>query len=195
MFVQFLPAPVAAAYFISQFFLRKDLVSYAIFVVAAMVPLTWFVVQNFWYLNIWLGGAPLQTVCKYIIAGAVVAMGVPGLALLPHKARYAAEVGLISHALIVCHLENRLYNFTSIYYFSLDDDVVYPSYMVVFTTVVGLVLVHRLSDSRRISSVSYWLMICLYLSKLSMLFLSSPHVVWATALLLLAVTPPLLLYK
>lgn len=193
--MQFLPAPIVAAYFIAQFFLNKDIISYAIFVVAAVVPLIWFVVHNFWYLNIWLGGAPLQTVCKYIIGGAVVAMGVPGLALLPLKARFAAEVGLVSHALIVCHLENRLYNFTSIYYFSMEDDVVYPSYMVVFTTVLGLVLVHRLSADKRISSVSNWLMICLYLSKLSMLFLSSPHVVWAAALLLLAITPPLLLYK
>lgn len=191
----FLPAPVIAAYFIAQFFLNKSIVSYTISVVAAVVPLTWFVVHNFWYLNIWLGGAPLQTICKYIIGGAVVAMGVPALSLLPNKLRYAAEAGLVIHALIVCHLENRLYNFTSIYYFSMEDDVVYPSYMVVFTTVLGLVLVHRLVADKRISSVSCWLTTCFYLSKLSMLFLSSPHVVWAAALLLLAVTPPLLLYK
>lgn len=193
--VQLVPAPVIAAYFISQFFLNKNLVSYAVFVAAGVVPVAWFVVHNFWSLNIWLGGAPLKTICKFVIGGAVLAMSVPGLALLPSKAQFAAEVGLVGHALIVCHLENRLYNFTSIYYFSMEEDVVYPSYMVVFTTVLGLVLVHRLGGDKRISIYAYWILICLYMSKLSMLFLSSAHVVWASALLLLAVTPPLLLYK
>lgn len=194
-FVQLVPAPVIAAYFISQFFLNKNLVSYAVFVAAGVVPVAWFVVHNFWSLNIWLGGAPLKTICKFVIGSAVLAMSVPGLALLPSKAQFAAEVGLVGHALIVCHLENRLYNFTSIYYFSMEEDVVYPSYMVVFTTVLGLVLVHRLGGDKRISTYAYWMLICLYMSKLSMLFLSSAHVVWASALLLLAVTPPILLYK
>lgn len=186
---------MVAAFFLSKFVLKKSVTSYGIFFAAAIVPVTWFVVHNFWSLNIWLGGVPLKEICKYIIGAAVLAMSVPGLALLPRTAHYAAEIGLIGHALLVCELENRLYNFTSIYYFSMDEDVVYPSYMVVLTTVLGLVLVRHLAADKRISSLASWVLLCLYLSKFSMLFLSSHHIVWASAFLLLAVTPPLVLYK
>lgn len=55
----------------------------------------------------------------------MVAIGVPGLDILPNIARYAAEVGLVGHALIVCHLENQLHSFTSMYYLSMEDDVIY----------------------------------------------------------------------
>jgi Na+/melibiose symporter-like transporter len=133
--------------------------------------------------------------CRYIIAAAVLAMSIPGLALLPEKVRYLTEFGLIGHAIIICHLENRVYNFAGIYNFSFDEAVVYPSYLVVVTTVVGLVLVRRLGADKRIGPLASWVLICLYLSKLSMFFLSSHYVVWAATLLLLAITPPLVLYK
>lgn len=48
---------------------------------------------------------------------------------------------------------------------------------------------------QRIGPKAVWVLICLYSSKLAMLFISSKSVVWVTAVLLLAVSPPLLLYK
>lgn len=193
--LKFLPAPIISAFCLSQFFLKKNTIFYAVFVITAIVPVTWFVVHNFWSLNIWLGGVPLKSLCRYIIAAAVLAMSIPGLALLPEKVRYLTEFGLIGHAIIICHLENRVYNFAGIYNFSFDEAVVYPSYLVVVTTVVGLVLVRRLGADKRIGPLASWVLICLYLSKLSMFFLSSHYVVWAATLLLLAITPPLVLYK
>ncbi|KAJ6347103.1 hypothetical protein OIU76_003739 [Salix suchowensis] len=77
----------------------------------------------------------------------------------------------------------------------MEEDVMYPSYMVILTTFVGLALVRRLSVDHRIGSKAVWILTCLYSSKLSMLFISSKPVVWVSAVLLLAVTPPLLLYK
>ena len=71
----------------------------------------------------------------------------------------------------------------------------YPSYMVVLTTVLGFALVRRLTLDGRIGPKAVWILTCLYASKLAMLFITSKSVVWVSAVLLLAVSPPLLLYK
>ncbi|KAJ6388304.1 hypothetical protein OIU77_026806 [Salix suchowensis] len=87
------------------------------------------------------------------------------------------------------------FNYPGLYFYGMEEDVMYPSYMVILTTFVGLALVRRLSVDHRIGSKAVWILTCLYSSKLSMLFISSKPVVWVSAVLLLAVTPPLLLYK
>lgn len=156
---------------------------------------TWFVLHNFWDLNIWLAGMSLKSFCKLIVADVILAMVVPGLALLPQKLHYLTEVGLISHALLLCYIENRFYTYSGIYYYSFDDEVMYPSYMVFLTTFLGLALVRRLSVDHHIGSKAVWVLTCLYSSKLSMLFMTSKTALWASTVLLLAVTPPLLLYK
>ncbi|KAK1399618.1 hypothetical protein POM88_009481 [Heracleum sosnowskyi] len=63
------------------------------------------------------------------------------------------------------------------------------------TTFVGLALVRRLSLDQRIGTKAVWILTCLYTSKLSMLFMTSKSVLWVSVVLLLAVSPPLLLYK
>ncbi|CAM8992654.1 unnamed protein product [Rhodiola kirilowii] len=123
------------------------------------------------------------------------AMAIPGLALLPSKLNFLTEIGLIAHALLLCHIENRFFNYSSIYYYGLEDDVMYPSYMVIVTTLVGLALARRLFADQRIGPKTAWILSCLYSSKLAMLFIVSKSVVWVTAVLLLAISPPLLLYK
>ncbi|KAF2288407.1 hypothetical protein GH714_007258 [Hevea brasiliensis] len=140
-------------------------------------------------------GMSLKSFCKLIVASVILAMAVPGLAFLPSKFHFLVEVGLISHALLLCHIENRFFNYSGIYFYGLDDDVMYPSYMVIMTTFVGLALVRRLSVDHRIGTKTVWILTCLYSSKLAMLFISSKSVVWVSAVLLLAVSPPLLLYK
>lgn len=155
----------------------------------------WFVLHNFWDLNIWLAGMSLKSFCKLIVADVVLAMAVPGLALLPSKLQFLTEVGLIGHALLLCYIENRFFSYSSIYYYGLDDDVMYPSYMVILTTLVGFALVRRLSVDNRIGPKAVWILTCLYSSKLAMLFITSKSVVWVSAVLLLAISPPLLLYR
>ncbi|GLJ45910.1 hypothetical protein SUGI_0966700 [Cryptomeria japonica] len=193
--LKFLPAPIVAGFYISQFFTKKSLSSYFVFVISASLPIAWFVVHNYWNLNIWLAGMALKSFCKYIIASTVLAMVIPGLALLPSKVHIVMEFGLISHALMVCYLENKLYSYSSIYYFGIGDDVMYPSYLVITTTVLGLALVRRLALDDRIGPKAVWILTCLYAAKLSLLFLSFNSVLWVAILLLLAISPPLLLYK
>ncbi|PNY07519.1 no exine formation protein [Trifolium pratense] len=137
----------------------------------------------------------LKSFCKLIVANAVLAMAIPGLTLLPSKINFLSEISLISHALLLCYIESRFFSYSSIYYYGFEDEVMYPSYMVVMTTLLGLALVRRLSVDHRIGGKAVWILTCLFSSKLSMLFIASKSVVWVSAILLLAVSPPLLLYR
>ncbi|KAI3942997.1 hypothetical protein MKW98_005509 [Papaver atlanticum] len=193
--VWLLPVPLISGFYLAQFFSKKSLPSYFVFVLLASVMVSWFVLHNFWDLNIWLAGISLKSFCKIILANVILAMAVPGFALLPPKFRFLTEIGLISHALLLCYIENRFFTYASVYYFGLDEDVIYPSYMVIMTTLVGLALARRLVVDLRIGQKSFWILTCLYSSKLAMLFVTSRNVVWVAAVLLLAVSPPLLLYK
>lgn len=193
--MQFIPLPMIAGFCFARFFTRKSLSSYFTFVALATLMVLWFVVHNYWDLNIWLAAMPLKTLTKYLVLGIMLAMAVPGLTLLPVKFRFLIELGLISHALLLCYIEDKLFNHAAMYYFGYDEEVVYPSYAVMVTTFLGLAIVRRMSVDMRVGPKASWILTCLYCSKISMLFIASKSVVWVSAVLLLAVTPPLLLYK
>lgn len=191
----FIPLPSIAGFYMARFFTRKSLSSYFAFVVLGSLMVTWFVMHNYWDLNIWMAGMSLKSFCKLIVGSVILAMVVPGLALLPPKLHFLTEACLVGHTLLLCYIENRFFNYSNIYYYGMEDDVMYPSYMVIMTTFVGLALVRRLSVDNRIGPKAVWILTCLYSSKLTMLFMASKAVLWVSAILLLAVSPPLLLYK
>ncbi|CAA0815517.1 no exine formation 1 [Striga hermonthica] len=193
--ILFIPLPAIAGYYLARFFTKKSLSSYTAFVVLGSLMAAWFVMHNYWDLNIWIAGMSLKSFCKLIVGSVILAMSVPGLAVLPPQFRFLTEAGLISHALLLCYIENNFFNYSNVYFYGMDDDVMYPSYMVVMTTFVGLAIVRRLSVDQRVGSKAVWVLTCLYSSKLSMLFMASKAVLWVSAVLLLAVSPPLLLYK
>ncbi|KAJ1257000.1 hypothetical protein BS78_K237300 [Paspalum vaginatum] len=193
--VVFLPLPMISGYYVARFFTKKSLSSYFTFVAIASLMVLWFVVHNYWDLNIWIAGMPLKSFTKYVVAAVIMAMAVPGLALLPTKLRFLLELGLIGHTLLLCYIENRLFNYASMYYFGFEEDIIYPSYMVLITAFLGLALVRRLYVDQRVGPKAAWILTCLYSSKLAMLFMTSRSVIWVSAVLLLAVTPPLLLYR
>ncbi|XP_051122090.1 uncharacterized protein LOC127245314 [Andrographis paniculata] len=193
--ILFLPLPAVAGYYFARFFTKKSLPSYFAFFVLGSLMVAWFVMHNYWGLNIWIAGMPLKSFCKLIVGSIILAMAIPGVAVLPPKFRFLTEVGLISHALLLCHIENSFFNYSNVYYYGMDDEVMYPSYMVVMTTFAGLAIVRRLSADHRVGSKAVWVLICLYSAKLSLLFVASKTVLWVAAVLLLAVSPPLLLYR
>ncbi|KAL5979713.1 E3 ubiquitin-protein ligase Zswim2 [Asimina triloba] len=193
--LQLLPLPLISGFYLARFFTRKSPASYFAFVMLASLMVVWFVMHNFWDLNIWLAGMALKSSCKLIVASAILAMAVPGFVLLPRSLRFATELGLITYAFLLCYIENRLFNYTGIYFFGFEDEVVYPSYMIIVTTLLGLSLVRRLVVDQHIRPKAAWVATCLYSSKLAMLLITAKAVLWASAALLLAVSPPLLLYK
>ncbi|CAF1884148.1 unnamed protein product [Brassica napus] len=191
----FTPLPAVAGLYFARFFTKKSVPSYFAFVALGSLMVIWFVMHNYWDLNIWLAGMFLKSFCKLIVANIIIAMVIPGLVLLPSKFHFLTEAGMVAHALLLCYIEDRFFNYSSIYYYGMEDDVMYPSYMVMLTTLIGLAVVRRLLADRRIGSKAVWILTCLYSAKLAMLFLSSKSIVWVSAALLLAVSPPLLLYK
>lgn len=193
--ILFVPLPSVAGFYLARFFTKKSLSSYFTFVLLGSLMVTWFVMHNYWDLNIWMAGMSLKSFCKLIVGCVILAMAVPGLAVMPSKFHYLAEIGLIFHALLLCNIENHFFSYSNVYYYGFDDDVMYPSYMVVMTTFLGLAIVRRLSVDNRIGSKAVWVLTCLYCSKLAMLVMASNSVLWVSAVLLLAVTPPVLLYK
>ncbi|CAI9093100.1 OLC1v1028515C1 [Oldenlandia corymbosa var. corymbosa] len=193
--VLFIPLPSVTGFYLARFFTKKSLSSYFAFVVLGSLMVTWFVMHNYWDLNIWMAGMSLKSFCKLIVGSVILAMAVPGLALLPPKLHFLAEAGLVSHALLLCYVENRFFTYSNVYYYGMEDEVIYPSYMVIMTTFLGLALVRRLSVDNRIGPKAVWILTCLYCAKLAMLLMASKTVVWVSAVLLLAVSPPVLLYK
>ncbi|KAF8047123.1 hypothetical protein N665_3197s0009 [Sinapis alba] len=191
----FTPLPAVAGLYFARFFTKKSVPSYFAFVALGSLMVIWFVMHNYWDLNIWLAGMFLKSFCKLIVANIIIAMVIPGLVLLPSKFHFLTEAGMVAHALLLCYIEDRFFNYSTIYHYGMEDDVMYPSYMVILTTLVGLAVVRRLFADQRIGSKAVWILTCLYSAKLAMLFLSSKSVVWVSAALLLAVSPPLLLYK
>ncbi|GFY99910.1 no exine formation 1 [Actinidia rufa] len=121
--VLFLPLPSIAGFYLARFFTKKSLPSYFAFVILGGLMVMWFVLHNFWDLNIWLAGMSLKSFCKLIVA------------------------------------------------------------------------TRRLHVDHRIGPKAVWVLTCLYSSKVTMLFITSKVALWASAVLLLAVSPPLLLYK
>ncbi|KAK9117732.1 hypothetical protein Sjap_016679 [Stephania japonica] len=190
-----IPLPMISGFYLARFFTKKSLSAYFVFVLLSSLMVVWFVMHNYWDLNIWLAGMSLKSFCKLIVADVILAMAIPGFVFLSPKMRLSTELGLISHALLLCHIENHFFNSSNIYFFGLDEDVMYPSYMVVITTAVGLALARRLFVDQHIGPKAFWVLTCLYSSKLVMLFITSRSVLWVTAVLLLAVSPPVLLYK
>ncbi|GAB2234255.1 hypothetical protein Drorol1_Dr00003500 [Drosera rotundifolia] len=193
--VWLLPVPAAAGFYLARYFSKKSLPSYFVFVILGSMSFMWFVRHNFWDLNIWLAGMSLKSFCKLIVASVVLTLSVPGMTTFPPKFKFLIEASLISHAVLLCHIENKFFNYSSIFYYGLEDDVMYPSYMVIMTTLVGLTVTKKLLADGRIRPKAVWILACLYSAKLAMLFITSKSVVWLSALLLLAVSPPLLLYK
>ncbi|KAJ7567721.1 hypothetical protein O6H91_01G003700 [Diphasiastrum complanatum] len=187
-------APAISAFYLSRFFTKKSLTAYFIAIISASVPVIWFILRNFWSLKLWIGGVPLQVMCKLIISSTLLAMLIPGLMLLPRKAHFLVEIGFIAQALLICTLENKLY-IASSYYFGFEDETVYPSYMLMLTAATGVLLVRRMIAEKRISSISAWILNCLYLAKLSMLFISSRSVLWDSVILLLSISPPVFFYR
>lgn len=113
----------------------------------------------------------------------------PDFPHLPPKLNFLTEASLVSHALLLCYVETRFFNYSNAYYYGMEDEVIYPSYMVIMTTFLGLALVRRLSVDSRIGPKAVWILTCLYCAKQAMLLMASK------AVLLLAVSPPILLYK
>jgi hypothetical protein len=188
---------MVAGYYLSYFLTKKTVWSYFIFAFAASVPAVWFVLHNFYDLTVWLGGFSIKNLCHIINASILLGLTIPGFALLPsQQLRLLVPIGLIGQAGLLCLAESKLYLHTQFYsHGSYDEDAVYPNYMVVATSVFGMLLTRRFFFEKRFGPWAAWILFCLYAAKLIMLVVITRNVMWTAIVLLLAVSPPLVFYK
>ncbi|GBG84594.1 hypothetical protein CBR_g38877 [Chara braunii] len=186
----FLPAPAAAAAYLAQFLSSKNMMSYLIHVVGVVATVLWFLVNHFWHVSVAIGGQQLQVIVILLVVNAAIAFSIPGLALVTMKlAKHVVSALLIFQGVLVCALENVMYNN------NLEEEELYPSYLVVATSVLGILVTRRLDSDGKLGRWPYWILFCLYIAKLSMIVLTSKYVLWEMTVLLMAVTPSILLFR
>eukprot|EP00898_Chlorokybus_atmophyticus_P000526 jgi/Chlat1/1474/Chrsp12S02013 len=180
-----LPAPALSAVYLVQYYYGHSVRDYAVFAIGALVCAAWFVAHNFWFLDITFGEVRLTTVCQLLIGAVALALVVPGLVAM-RKASLMTPF-LVLQAVIICVIEDRLHAQAE------GEEGLYPTWAVVFTSVLGLFLTHALHVSGRISRVAHWLVQCIYGSKLALALLPSDSALRSAIALSVAFTPPLLL--
>ncbi|CAI5999624.1 unnamed protein product [Closterium sp. NIES-65] len=211
-----LPAPAIAAVYLAHFHSSRSLTSYLIFAAAAAIAATWFVLDHFFFLALSVAGVPLRSICQGMLAALLLALLVPAATLLHRPQRVTGVLVVLQALLFACagrsaallHCLQRVAGWgaggatgaadrMSLLYNGdgRAEEGVYPSFLVVTTTVAGLAAVQRLHAEHKIGAVAEWVGSCVYLAKLPMLAVSSPGATLSSLLLLLAVTPPFFLYR
>jgi len=185
-----LPAPLVGACGLALFFDSRSLREYAVFVGGAFLTGVWFVVQHYWFLDIAVGGLHLRLLCKLALAALLPALMVPGL-VYAHAPPMATGALLVLQASLVCVCEEALF------VGSQSDGPagsMYPGYLVLTTSALGLLAAHRLARRGHIGAAASWLLHCLYAAKAAMLLLPEAYLVVPLAVLLLAASAPRFLY-
>lgn len=152
----------------------------------------WFVRQHFWFLDILVGSIHLRSLCVLVLLALAPAVLVPGLVISGLPYRFLLEALLVGQASVLCVLEEKLFAPS---HEELAGEVMYPAFLVVATTVAGVVASRRLASDGLLASATSWLLHSLYLSKLTMLVLPEAYLVLPVSLLVLATTAPLFLYN
>eukprot|EP00850_Spirogloea_muscicola_P017425 SM000149S01360 [mRNA] locus=s149:280764:287589:- [translate_table: standard] len=190
--LKILPAPAIAAVYLAQHATSGTTMSYFVFAAAAALSAAWFVAHSFWNLSDSISQLTVKEICEQLIVGVTLALLMPGAALLaPGLSKPLVGIFLVAQAFLLCRLENRLFTWPV----QMDEEGLYPGYLVVLTTVAGFVAVRRLEAVGKANPWAAWLASSLYLAKLPMLLIQTTMTVWASALLILAITPPMLLYR
>eukprot|EP00892_Ulva_mutabilis_P002875 jgi/Ulvmu1/12589/UM092_0019.1 len=168
----------------------ENLAFYAAFVVGLSVCGGYFLQANFWFLDIAIGGAPLQVVLVTIGLAFVPALLLPALV----RATAATADGfsrLLWLNMILIQQGNLVLITEELLFVGDSGESFYPPYLVITTSIMGIVLARRLAQWRLLHWPAYHFMHCVYIGKLFMLALPEARMAMPLTLLLLTATPPL----
>ncbi|MEW5314894.1 MAG: hypothetical protein WDW38_006356 [Sanguina aurantia] len=182
-----LPAPLVGACGLALYYDSRSLREYAVFAVGSFLTGVWFVSHHFGFLDIMLGPSlHLHDLCKLVMAALVPALLVPGL-VFAGASPGAVGALLMLQASLLCVMEEVLHSA------GFEDgvgEVMYPGYLVLLTSLLGIVAARRLHPAGHITRTASWVLHSLHGAKLSMLLLPEAALVLPTVLLILAVTAP-----
>ena len=185
-----IPAPMVAASGLALFIDSWALRDYLLFVLGGVVSAAWFVVHNFWFLDVDIGSVSLRFVCVVTVASGVLCALLPGLALGGWPASGLGGALCLIEAALLCALEEHIFA-ASVE----DTDGFYPPYLVLLTSILGLLLARGLRQSGFVGARVAWTLQCLFVSKLSMLFIPEARLFFPALALAMAVSPALVLYR
>ena len=144
-----MPAPLIGSAGFALFYESRMLRDYFVFVAGTIAAFSWILWRHFWFLDIAVGNFSLHFVCQLIAVAAVVALVAPGLLITETQdtvIKRGLEVFLLIQATVVTLLEEQLFAGEH------DDEVtIYPAYLVLLTSVIGIWFIKRYPDAVHIA--------------------------------------------
>lgn len=182
------PATILSAIAFISFYFERRWWMYAAFVVGLLLGLSWFCYKTLYSLNYTFftlaGFITIQLTSLWIVVLAAIAATVTGLIILGMAPKWANSL-LIIQAVLIAVLEEILHMEI------LDNDFeIYPAYLVVLTTVFGVLTAQKLKREGLLNTNVLFIVSMIYLSKLALLL---KPVSWPTISAMLLLTPPLYL--
>lgn len=186
-----LPLVVAGSHTALEFWTTRSFPLYVFFVIAFSIFLWWFMHRSFWFLEVSFGQRLSLRATSVLIGIVDIAiLFLPGLFVLRADLHVFIGLGLLAHAAGLCVVECVLYNQNNQY-----ETAVYPTYMVFFTSAVGIALAHALRQRGHLAKATSWLLLTVHISKLGILLTDSVRDLIDCGLLTAAVTSTFLLYS
>ena len=188
-----LPAPLLAAAGLAMFYETRLLRDYSLFTIGGLCTGGWFLWHHFSFLDIELDGMKLHLVCSLVLAAMVPGLFLPGLIHAGARGPLVS-MPMFAQAALLCVLEEKLFagDHEEVTY---NVHSMYPAFLVVLTSVLGMAMVLKLQTAKVIGGVSSYVLQSVYLAKLAMLALPEAKMLLPALGLVLAITPPLLLQQ
>ncbi|GMH37943.1 hypothetical protein BSKO_05827 [Bryopsis sp. KO-2023] len=188
-----MPCPLIGAAGMALYYDSRQLRDYVVFLAGTAAAAIYLFYQHFWFLEVSVGGVSVRGICQLAIAALVVSLIVPGIVLSgvgDGVVKIGLEAFLLIQGLVLSLLEERLYAGEHD-----EGDVIYPAYLVLFTSILGVGIARRLEEMEYINSMCAYILQCMYIAKLPMLLLPEASLVVPAFAVALAVSPPYLLLK
>jgi len=166
--VYLLPLPAVAAVALCFYAETFAVLPWLGFMGAGGATMLWFVEHHFGFLEIDMGGVSVKLLCWALVAVADLSMAAVGM-VLSSAAPPALGLVLSAQAVAVMWLEELLYS-SRLEYVTRG---MYPSWMVVMTSALGLLVTARAASHQMVPPWARWVMACAHGAKLTMVLLPS----------------------
>lgn len=159
-----LPIPVIGSGAFVKYYVSESETAYGTFAAMTMLSFAWFLYKHFWLLDISVGGLPIGHVCSAVLMLSAVAVALPALAKHA-KQKEALSSVITAYVALLAIMEQILTEAVND-----GDATIYPPYLVIVTSLGGILLARSLMLSGRMSRKLGWVLKSVCISKVSMLF-------------------------
>lgn len=180
------PVPVIGSIAFARYYQSQQLHDYIVFACSAATCFGWFMLNHFWSLDINVGGVSLSYLCLGIFILSVSAVVLPSvLNVARHIRRSFVGVFILAYVALLAAIEQVLSH-------AIHDDgsTIYPPYLVLVTSVLGVLASRSLILDGRLTQTFGWLAQSACLAKLSMLLIPRLSEMFSVFIVLLTVSAP-----